>query len=82
MPAGASRPPRRWPHSRICESREFELALDSPAPYERFARDCERIRDELSGSAKRSRAEGKAIHVYGASTKGNTILQYAGLDRA
>ena len=25
-------------------------------------------------------AEGKTIHVYGASTKGNTILQYAGID--
>jgi ABC-type Fe3+-hydroxamate transport system substrate-binding protein len=24
--------------------------------------------------------DGKSIHVYGASTKGNTILQYAGLD--
>ena len=26
------------------------------------------------------REEGKTIHVYGASTKGNTILQYAGID--
>ena len=25
-------------------------------------------------------ADGKTIHIYGASTKGNTILQYAGLD--
>ncbi len=40
-----------------------------------------------SGSATSSQAlceslaaEGKTIHVYGASTKGNTILQYAGLD--
>lgn len=61
--------------------REFEVALDSPAPYERFARDVERIRDDLCSLCDSAVAEGKTIHVYGASTKGNTILQYAGLDR-
>ena len=39
----------------------------------------ERVRDELQrAAASRSWREGKTIHVYGASTKGNTILQYAG----
>jgi len=61
--------------------REFELALDSPIPYERFARDVQRIRDELRSVCESAASEGKTIHVYGASTKGNTILQYAGLDR-
>jgi NDP-4-keto-2,6-dideoxyhexose 3-C-methyltransferase len=61
--------------------REFEMALDSPAPYEQFARNVERVRRELKELCKSIVAEGKTIHVYGASTKGNTILQYAGLDR-
>ena len=37
----------------------------------------------ISGrSATTLRDDGKRIHVYGASTKGNTILQYADIDRA
>jgi len=60
--------------------KEFELALDSPEPYEEFRLGAERVRDDLVTMCKRLHGEGKKIHVYGASTKGNTILQYAGLD--
>jgi NDP-4-keto-2,6-dideoxyhexose 3-C-methyltransferase len=60
--------------------REFELALDAPAPYERFRRNSEQVRDDLAALCRRLTGEGKTIHVYGASTKGNTILQYANLD--
>jgi NDP-4-keto-2,6-dideoxyhexose 3-C-methyltransferase len=60
--------------------REFELELDAPAPYERFRTGAERVRDELTDLCRRLVADGKTIHVYGASTKGNTILQYAGID--
>ena len=59
---------------------EFELALDSPEPYEAFRLRVERVRDELVAVCRKVRDEGKTIHVYGASTKGNTILQYAGID--
>jgi NDP-4-keto-2,6-dideoxyhexose 3-C-methyltransferase len=62
--------------------REFELALDSPEPYERFRIGSEKLRDDLAAVCRKLAAEGKTIHVYGASTKGNTILQYAGLDAA
>lgn len=60
--------------------REFELALDSAEPYEQFRLGAERVRDELITLCRQLHGEGKKIHVYGASTKGNTILQYAGLD--
>jgi hypothetical protein len=60
--------------------REFELALDSPEPYERFRAHAEKVRDDLSELCRRLAADGKTIHVYGASTKGNTILQYANVD--
>jgi hypothetical protein len=60
--------------------REFELALDSREPYERFAAGAAKVRDDLSSLCRRLTDEGKTIHVYGASTKGNTILQYAGID--
>ena len=61
---------------------EFEMALDSPTPYERFGQNVERVRTELKELCERLVAEGKTIHIYGASTKGNTILQYAGLERS
>jgi len=60
--------------------REFEMALDASAPYERFAAGSEAVRDNLAKLCRELKAEGKTIHVYGASTKGNTILQYADLD--
>jgi C-methyltransferase C-terminal domain/Putative zinc binding domain/Methyltransferase domain len=60
--------------------REFELALDSPEPYERFRESAERVRDELSALCRELVGERRTIHIYGASTKGNTILQYAKLD--
>lgn len=60
--------------------REFEMALDSAQPYERFAAAAERVREDLAAMCNRLVGEGKTIHVYGASTKGNTILQYAGID--
>jgi hypothetical protein len=60
--------------------REFEMALDAPDPYERFAAAAEHVREQLAAICHRLVDEGKTIHVYGASTKGNTILQYAGID--
>jgi hypothetical protein len=60
--------------------REFELALDAAEPYEEFRRNSEKVRDDLAALCRKLRDEGKTIHVYGASTKGNTILQYAGID--
>ncbi len=60
--------------------REFEMALDSPKPYEEFAAAAETVRDELAALCRKLAEAGKKIHVYGASTKGNTILQYAGID--
>jgi SAM-dependent methyltransferase len=60
--------------------REFELALDSQEPYERFARNVHHVKSELSELLRSLKSDGKTIHVYGASTKGNTILQYVGID--
>jgi C-methyltransferase C-terminal domain/Methyltransferase domain/Putative zinc binding domain len=60
--------------------REFEMALDASEPYERFATNVEQVRAELADLCRRLVADHKTIHVYGASTKGNTILQHAGID--
>jgi C-methyltransferase C-terminal domain/Methyltransferase domain/Putative zinc binding domain len=59
---------------------EFELALDSPDPYARFTANVEKVRNDLTTLCRRLVDKGKTIHGYGASTKGNTILQYTGID--
>ncbi len=60
--------------------REFDLALDTDGPYRDFQGRIDRHREELSTLLKGLKREGKKIHVYGASTKGNTILQWCGID--
>jgi NDP-4-keto-2,6-dideoxyhexose 3-C-methyltransferase len=40
-----------------------------------------RIKEDVVGFIKEQVGRGKTVYVYGASTKGNTLLQYFGLDR-
>jgi len=65
--------------TRLRES-EFDLALDSDVPYRQFQERINVHRIELSQVLWDFKREGKRIHIYGASTKGNTILQWCGLD--
>jgi SAM-dependent methyltransferase len=59
---------------------EFDLQLDTDKPYRHFQERVNVHGEQLSALLKKLRAEGKRIHVYGASTKGNTILQWCGVD--
>jgi len=59
---------------------EFDLELDTDKPYRNFQDRINVHKDELNSMLKRMKKEGKTIHVYGASTKGNTILQWCGID--
>jgi 2-polyprenyl-3-methyl-5-hydroxy-6-metoxy-1,4-benzoquinol methylase len=59
---------------------EFDLELDTDKPYRGFQERVNVHRDELLKLLKGLRAQGKRIHIYGASTKGNTILQWCGID--
>jgi hypothetical protein len=60
--------------------REFDLELDTDKPYKNFQDRINLHKEELSSLLKGLKREGKKIHIYGASTKGNTILQWCGLD--
>ena len=60
--------------------REFDLELDMDKPYRDFQNRIEMHRDKLNALLRKLKQEGKRIHVYGASTKGNTILQWCGID--
>ena len=55
------------------------MKLDSDEPYQAFAQRIEEARANLVTFIDRERADGKTFYLYGASTKGNTLLQYCGL---
>jgi hypothetical protein len=64
------------------KKQEFELKLDTDEPYRAFAENSESIRRDLPSLLSRLISSGKKIYGYGASTKGNVILQYCGLSPA
>ncbi|MCG5060488.1 MAG: class I SAM-dependent methyltransferase [Limnoraphis sp. WC205] len=59
---------------------EFDLELDTDKPYKNFQDRINVHKEELNSKLKHLKKEGKRIHIYGASTKGNTILQWCGID--
>jgi SAM-dependent methyltransferase len=59
---------------------EFDLELDTDKPYKHFQDRINVHREKLLALLKQLKADGKRIHIYGASTKGNTILQWCGID--
>lgn len=59
---------------------EKKLHLEKKAPYLKFAKRIRKNRRKLYSFIKNLKKEGKTIYVYGASTRGNTLLQYFKLD--
>ncbi len=64
------------------EKQEDRLALKEQATYEAFADNIKKIRTDVHEFVAREVGSGKTVYVYGASNRGNTILQYCGLDHA
>lgn len=65
---------------KALHQQEFDLELDTDKPYKNFQDRVNAHKEELTSLLKKLRNEGKRIHIYGASTKGNTILQWCSLD--
>lgn len=65
---------------KLMRQQEFDLELDTDKPYKHFQDKINVHREELITLLKQLKKEGKKIHIYGASTKGNTILQWCGID--
>ena len=59
---------------------ERDLGLQGRDVYDRFAERVNAIKHSLVQFIEDETASGKSVYVYGASTKGNTLLQYFGLD--
>lgn len=60
--------------------KEFNLELDTDKPYVAFQYRIEKVKNELHDLLVKLKADGKRVHIYGASTKGNTILQWCNIN--
>jgi hypothetical protein len=61
-------------------AQEKLLNLKNPATYADFYSKVSALRDETLVFLRAEKAKGKKIWAYGASTKGNTLLQWWGID--
>lgn len=59
---------------------ERELGLDRFEYYQGFARQVEKLREDLRGLIQKLRKEGKRVAAYGAAAKGTILTNYCGLD--
>ena len=59
---------------------EIDMALDTQVPYNEFADRCIDMRREVMDLVRGLHQQDKKIHLYGASTKGNVLLQFLGID--
>ncbi len=67
---------------RALREQEIKLRLDTAQRYAEFAMWVERIKEDVVRFIQEQVRRGKTVYVYGASTKGNTLLQYFGLDNS
>lgn len=58
---------------------EDRMGLQTPRPYREFEERVYRHRDDLCRLIRTLNADGKKVLGYGASTKGNVVLQFCGL---
>ena len=57
------------------------MGLNTPKPFRDFEERVFRHRDDLTRLIRTLNADGKRVLGYGASTKGNVVLQFCGLTR-
>lgn len=79
--AGAPLEPNRRAIDALLEE-EVRAGLDGARPYAAFGEKVRRHREELVDLLRGLKARGRKVLGYGASTKGNVMLQYCGLTAA
>jgi NDP-4-keto-2,6-dideoxyhexose 3-C-methyltransferase len=75
---GAELPAHRETVDRVL-AEEAALGIDRPATYAAFAHRAAGACQAVVGFLRQARREGKSVYGLGASTKGNVLLQYAGI---
>ncbi len=76
--AGSALLPNRAVLEKVIRT-EKGMKLDTEKPYRDFCSRVGKIRTDLNTLLLGEKAKGKKIFVYGASTKGNVLLQYFGI---
>jgi SAM-dependent methyltransferase len=64
----------------IVRDKERAAALDQPGAYAGFEPRVAAVREALLDFLHTARSEGKTVAAYGAAAKGNTLLNYCGVD--
>ncbi|MDP6561792.1 MAG: hypothetical protein QF793_02605, partial [Candidatus Peribacteraceae bacterium] len=77
---GGNPPVAEGAEQRIAKFRKDEEGIDTEQVHKEFFARMEENKRQCVEFIKEEVAKGKKVWVYGASTKGNTILQYYGLD--
>jgi len=79
--AGSKVEPFMYADHRVGNVRAMEQGLDEPRTYRLFLRELERTKDVVYEFIEGEYCRGRRTWVYGASTKGNVLLQYYRLDK-
>ncbi|MEQ8286825.1 class I SAM-dependent methyltransferase [Thalassospira sp.] len=64
----------------VLRAKEETAGIATLAAYEGFDAKVRKIRDDLLAFLKKAKADGKTVAGYGAAAKGNTLLNYCGID--
>ena len=59
---------------------EKKIKINTEKPYKKFESNIKNLRKKTNILLQSLKSQNKNIHIYGASTKGNTILQWYGID--
>jgi hypothetical protein len=73
---------QKYPVSQVVDAarnREKKMGLEDPKTYHDFAQRIRRLKDDTLAFVENEVKNGKSFYAYGASTRGNTLLQYYGL---
>ena len=73
LPAGAEL------HAKKMRADEAIMGLNDRKPYDDFVARVMRLKEQTVDFIRSEAGRGKRIYIYGASTKGNTLLQFYGL---
>jgi SAM-dependent methyltransferase len=77
-----SESPKHMPQAGLAKVRrdEAEAGFDTDTAYQGFDARVQTVRRDLLNFLSRAKAEGKRVVAYGAAAKGNTLLNYSGID--
>lgn len=62
------------------KEKEARLGLGTSKPYDQFLQRIDHLKTQLNSFLQKASDDNKTVYLYGASTKGNTLLQHYGID--